>query len=194
VCNITFFRCVNRRRWPKTSPNFVLREAVLPAIGETRCARPQIMNVFGRRFELRSHVDAAGRRASAIRAEFYVGDDWEGHYSTYMRSTKDPVQDHRCPSVRSPVSRGERSVWTFLHVFFSRRRLRLRFSDASRWLINLSLPLQPFQLVSFLLTHRNSFHPSALRLSRGTLYFGQLGTSHFGATDEGGGSRAGRYF
>jgi hypothetical protein len=32
------------------------------------------------------------------------------------------------------------------------------------------------------LAHRDSFHPSALRLSRGTFYFGQLGTSHFGAT------------
>jgi hypothetical protein len=32
------------------------------------------------------------------------------------------------------------------------------------------------------LAHRDSFHPSALRLSRGTFYFGQLGTFHFGAT------------
>jgi hypothetical protein len=32
------------------------------------------------------------------------------------------------------------------------------------------------------LAHCNSFHPSALRLSIGTFYFGQLGTSHFGAT------------
>jgi len=32
------------------------------------------------------------------------------------------------------------------------------------------------------LAHRDSFHPLALRLSRGTFYFGQLGTSHFGAT------------
>jgi hypothetical protein len=29
---------------------------------------------------------------------------------------------------------------------------------------------------------RSAFHPLALRLSRGTFYFGQLGTSHFGAT------------
>src|SRR5271169_4052280 len=43
-------------------------------------------------------------------------------------------------------------------------------------------PLQPFQLVAFLLAHLDSFHPSALRLSRGTFYFGQLGTFHFGAT------------
>src|ERR1700691_3971560 len=42
--------------------------------------------------------------------------------------------------------------------------------------------LQPFQLVSFPLTHRYSLHPSALRLSKGTFYFCQLGTSHFGAT------------
>src|ERR1017187_6871421 len=41
---------------------------------------------------------------------------------------------------------------------------------------------QPVQLVPFLLAHRDSFHPLALRLSRGTFYFGQLGTSHFGAT------------
>jgi hypothetical protein len=32
------------------------------------------------------------------------------------------------------------------------------------------------------LAHSDSFHPSALRLSIGTFYFGQLGTSHFGAT------------
>src|SRR5665213_414858 len=43
-------------------------------------------------------------------------------------------------------------------------------------------PLQPLQLVPFLLAHRDSFHPLALRLSRGTFYFGQLGTFHFGAT------------
>jgi hypothetical protein len=43
-------------------------------------------------------------------------------------------------------------------------------------------PFQPIQLIPFLLAHRHSFHPSALRLSRGTFYFGQLGTSHFGAT------------
>jgi hypothetical protein len=32
------------------------------------------------------------------------------------------------------------------------------------------------------LAHRDSFHPSAFRLSIGTFYFGQLGTFHFGAT------------
>jgi len=32
------------------------------------------------------------------------------------------------------------------------------------------------------LAHRDSFHPSSLRPSRGTFYFGQLGTFHFGAT------------
>jgi hypothetical protein len=32
------------------------------------------------------------------------------------------------------------------------------------------------------LAHLDSFHPSALRLSRGTFYFGHLGTFHFGAT------------
>jgi hypothetical protein len=41
---------------------------------------------------------------------------------------------------------------------------------------------QPIQLISFLLAHRDSFHPSALRLSRGTFYFGHLGNFHFGAT------------
>src|SRR6201992_654991 len=41
---------------------------------------------------------------------------------------------------------------------------------------------QPLQLIPFLLAHRDSFHPLAFRLSRGTFYFGQLGTSHFGAT------------
>src|SRR5271163_1553109 len=40
---------------------------------------------------------------------------------------------------------------------------------------------QPIQLIPLLLAHRDSFHPLALRLSRGTFYFGQLGTSHFGA-------------
>src|ERR1700722_15802121 len=43
-------------------------------------------------------------------------------------------------------------------------------------------PLQPFQPISFLLAHRDSFHPSSLQLSRGTFYFAQLGTSHFAAT------------
>jgi hypothetical protein len=43
-------------------------------------------------------------------------------------------------------------------------------------------PLQPFQPISFLLAHRDSFHPSSLLLSRGTFYFAQLGTSHFAAT------------
>jgi hypothetical protein len=43
--------------------------------------------------------------------------------------------------------------------------------------------LQPIQPVSFLLAHLDSFHPSALRLSIGTFYFGQLGTFHFGATE-----------
>ena len=37
-------------------------------------------------------------------------------------------------------------------------------------------PFQPFQLVAFLLAHLDSFHPSALRLSRGTFYLAQLGT------------------
>src|SRR5947207_14206550 len=42
--------------------------------------------------------------------------------------------------------------------------------------------LQPVQPVPFLLAHPDSFHPSALRLSIGTFYFAQLGTSHFAAT------------
>jgi hypothetical protein len=32
------------------------------------------------------------------------------------------------------------------------------------------------------LTHPASFHPSALRLSRGTFYLAQTGTFHFAAT------------
>jgi hypothetical protein len=32
------------------------------------------------------------------------------------------------------------------------------------------------------LAHPDSFHPSALRLSRGTFYFAQTGTFHFAAT------------
>src|ERR1700680_4062295 len=43
-------------------------------------------------------------------------------------------------------------------------------------------PFEPFQLVAFLLTHLDSFHPSALRLSRGTFYLAQLGTFHLAAT------------
>src|SRR5579863_3628610 len=43
----------------------------------------------------------------------------------------------------------------------------------------LASTLQP---VPFLLTHPDLFHPSALRLSRGTFYFGQLGTFHLAAT------------
>src|ERR1700681_4320750 len=40
-------------------------------------------------------------------------------------------------------------------------------------------PLQP---VSLLLAHCDSFHPSALRLSIGTFYLAELGTSHLAAT------------
>src|SRR6266481_4210005 len=51
-------------------------------------------------------------------------------------------------------------------------------------LANASIPgsFQPIQIISFLLAHRDSFHPSALRLSRGTFYLAQLGTSHLAAT------------
>jgi hypothetical protein len=35
------------------------------------------------------------------------------------------------------------------------------------------------------LAHRNPFHPASLRLSRGTFYFAQIGTSHFAATRSG---------
>src|SRR5665213_2900660 len=41
---------------------------------------------------------------------------------------------------------------------------------------------QPLQPVPFLLAHCDSFHPSALRLSIGTFYLAQLGTSHLAAT------------
>src|ERR1700757_2941545 len=41
---------------------------------------------------------------------------------------------------------------------------------------------QPLQPVSLLLAHPDSFHPSALRLSIGTFYLAQLGTSHLAAT------------
>jgi hypothetical protein len=41
---------------------------------------------------------------------------------------------------------------------------------------------QPVQPVPVLLAHCNSFHPSALRLSIGTFYFAQSGTSHLAAT------------
>src|SRR5579871_6576252 len=42
--------------------------------------------------------------------------------------------------------------------------------------------LQPVQPIPFLLAHRHSFHPPALRQSRGTFYFAQLGTSHIAPT------------
>src|SRR5271154_3521491 len=42
--------------------------------------------------------------------------------------------------------------------------------------------LQPVQPVPFLLAHRDSFHPSASRLSIGTFYLAQLGTFHLAAT------------
>src|ERR1039458_8377811 len=41
---------------------------------------------------------------------------------------------------------------------------------------------QPIQFISFLLAHRDSFHPLALRLSRGTFYLAQSGTFHLAAT------------
>src|ERR1035441_741074 len=41
---------------------------------------------------------------------------------------------------------------------------------------------QPVQPVPLLLAHCDSFHPSALRLSIGTFYLAQLGTSHLAAT------------
>ena len=41
---------------------------------------------------------------------------------------------------------------------------------------------QPVQPVLLLLAHRDSFHPSALRLSIGTFYLAQLGTSYLAAT------------
>jgi hypothetical protein len=43
---------------------------------------------------------------------------------------------------------------------------------------------QPIQCVSLLLVHSDSFHPSALRLSRGTFYFAQTGTFHFAAAEQ----------
>src|ERR1017187_10623623 len=45
-------------------------------------------------------------------------------------------------------------------------------------------PFQPIQIISFLLAHRDSFHPLALRLSRGTFYLAQTGTSHLAATPQ----------
>src|SRR6185312_2365203 len=43
-------------------------------------------------------------------------------------------------------------------------------------------PFQPLQPVPFLLAHCDSFHPPASRLSIGTFYLAQLGTSHLAAT------------
>jgi hypothetical protein len=50
----------------------------------------------------------------------------------------------------------------------------------------LSSRLQQLQFVLSFLALLQSFHLSGLRLSRGTFYFGQLGTFHFGATHVGG--------
>jgi hypothetical protein len=43
-------------------------------------------------------------------------------------------------------------------------------------------PFQPIQAIPFLLAHRDSFHSSALRLSRGTFYLAGRGTFHLAAT------------
>src|SRR5947209_19816972 len=43
-------------------------------------------------------------------------------------------------------------------------------------------PLQPVQAVPFRLAHRDSFHPSTLRLSRGSFYLAQRGTFCLAAT------------
>ncbi|MGD0047820.1 MAG: hypothetical protein ABSE42_12470, partial [Bryobacteraceae bacterium] len=40
----------------------------------------------------------------------------------------------------------------------------------------------PVQVISFRLAHRDSFHPSTLRLSRGTFYLAQSGTFYLAAT------------
>jgi len=42
------------------------------------------------------------------------------------------------------------------------------------------------QVISFLLAHRDSFHPSTLRLSRGTFYLAQSGTFYLAATKRAG--------
>ncbi len=63
------------------------------------------------------------------------------------------------------------------------RSLTPIFSAASRWLITLSrvrFSHSNLSRSSWLIPIRST--PSALRLSIGTFYFGQLGTSHFGAT------------
>src|ERR1019366_6436254 len=51
-------------------------------------------------------------------------------------------------------------------------------------LLHLPVPgsFQPLQPVSLLLAHCDSFLPSASRLSIGTFYLAQLGTSHLAAT------------
>src|ERR1700676_3142408 len=48
--------------------------------------------------------------------------------------------------------------------------------------LSVSGSLQPVQPVPFLLAHRDSFHPSASRLSIGTFYLALLGTFHLAAT------------
>ena len=88
------------------------------------------------------------------------------------RPTSQPVYDYPVTLLLHPLEQ-------FAHPPFTDSDLlgRLALTDHL-----IPRTLQPLQLVPFLLAHRNPFHPSALRLSRGTFYFGQLGTFHFGAT------------
>ena len=80
---------------------------------------------------------------------------------------------HHCVTVLAhPLQQRPHPALTHLHPL---RRFPLRHLPVFG-------SLQPIQPVAFLLAHRDSFHPSALRLSRGTFYLAQLGTFHLAAT------------
>ena len=83
-----------------------------------------------------------------------------------------PMHNHRVALLGHPIEQFPYPSVAHPHLLG-----RLPLADAS--FLGSS---QPLQLIPFLLAHRDSFHPLALRLSRGTFYFGQLGTFHFGAT------------
>src|SRR6266853_2341141 len=82
------------------------------------------------------------------------------------------MHHHRIALPLHPLQQRSRPALAHLHPL---RRFPLRH-------LPVSSSLQPIQPVPFLLAHRDSFHPSALRLSRGTFYLAQLGTSHLAAT------------
>src|SRR5665213_3288869 len=83
-----------------------------------------------------------------------------------------PVDHHRIALLLHPLDQ-------LAHP--PRRHAHLLSGFALRHAARLN-PLQPVQVISFPLAHRDSFHPSTLRLSRGTFYLAQSGTFYLAAT------------